>query len=100
MHVSRVGASILHSAGLSELIADSAEEYVQKALALARDVERLRALRATMRDRLTRSPLLDAQGFAHSVENAYLEMWDRWVAQEEAAALASPPPSVFKTPAQ
>jgi predicted O-linked N-acetylglucosamine transferase (SPINDLY family) len=96
-HVSRVGASILSGAGLSELIASSAEEYVQKALELARDVERLRALRATMRDRLTRSPLLDAQGFARSVESAYLGMWDRWVVEEEKAA---PPPTIFRVPVE
>jgi predicted O-linked N-acetylglucosamine transferase (SPINDLY family) len=95
-HVSRVGASILGSAGLSGLVANSAEEYVQKALELARDVERLGALRATMRDRLRSSPLLDAHGFARSVENAYGEMWDRWVAQEEAA----PPPTIFKVAAE
>jgi protein O-GlcNAc transferase len=99
-HVSRVGASLLTSAGLPELVAGSAEEYVQKALGLARDVERLRNLRATMRDRLGRSALLDARGFARSVESAYLEMWDRWVAQDEAAALAKPPPSIFKAAAQ
>jgi predicted O-linked N-acetylglucosamine transferase (SPINDLY family) len=99
-HVARVGASILGGAGLPELVAGSEEQYVQKALELARDAGRLRALRSTMRDRLLNSPLLDAQGFARSVENAYAAMWDRWVLQDEAAARTTPPPTLFKTPAQ
>jgi len=84
-HVSRVGASLLHSVGLAELVAGSAEEYLQKALELARNDDRLGALRRTMRDRLRASPLLDARRFAGALENAYREMWDRWVQAEEAA---------------
>lgn len=43
-----------------------------------------------MRERLRASPLLDAQGFARSVEKAYLKMWEDWVAKEEAADAARP----------
>jgi protein O-GlcNAc transferase len=84
-HVSRVGASILHSAGLSELAAGSEDEYLRKAVELARDVERLGTLRRSMRDRLKASPLLDARRFAENLEDAYHEMWDQWVRAEEAA---------------
>ena len=84
-HVSRVGASILHAVGLSELVAGSPDEYLQKALELARDADRLGSLRRTMRERLKASSLLDARGFAEALENAYREMWDRWVQSEEAA---------------
>ena len=101
-HVARVGASILGHAGLAELVASSPAEYVQKALELARDTGRLGSLRSTMRERLRAAPLLDAKGFARSVEDAYSEMWDLWVQKEEAAQAASPPPtmSIFKKPAQ
>ncbi len=83
-HVSRVGASILSGAGLEELVAHSQEDYLQKALGLASDPQHLGALRAGMRERLGKSPLLDARGFARSLENAYTDMWERWVAEEEA----------------
>jgi predicted O-linked N-acetylglucosamine transferase (SPINDLY family) len=83
-HVSRVGASILGCVGIPELVADSREAYLQKALGLARDPERLAALRTGMRKRLQASPLLDATGFARSLENAYLDVWERWVREEEA----------------
>ena len=93
-HVSRVGASILTGAGLSELVASSPEEYVQKAIELAADAARLGLLRAGMRARLKASPLLDAQAFARSLEKVYGEMWDRWVQNEEAVQAASPPPAM------
>ena len=89
-HVSRVGASILSHAGLPELVASSPQEYVEKAAQLAREIERLRGLRETMRDRLRGSPLLDAPAFARSVENAYLEMLDVW-AKDDAVIEADLP---------
>jgi protein O-GlcNAc transferase len=95
-HVSRVGASILTAAGLSELVASSPDEYVQHALGLAADVARLRRLRASMRERLRSSPLLDARGFARRVEKAYSDMWDKWVENEEAARAATPSPAAVE----
>jgi len=79
-HVSRVGVSILTRVGLGELVAQSPEQYVQKALSLARDLPRLAELRATLRERLKGSPLLDAPGIARSVEAAYRIMWRSWCA--------------------
>jgi len=76
-HLSRVGVSILGRIGLDELVAANPEEYVQKSVALARDPERLRALRAGLRDRMRASPLLDATGFARALEAAYSRMWAR-----------------------
>lgn len=70
-HVSRVGASILNRVGLPELVAPSPDEYLQRALALAREPRRLSELRMQMRARMETSPLLDAAGFARAVENAY-----------------------------
>ena len=45
VHMSRVGASLLHAAGLDDLIAQNAVEYVEAAVALAGDEERRRELR-------------------------------------------------------
>ncbi len=74
-HVSRVGVSLLQQVGLQELIARDDEDYVAKALALARDPAHIRSLREGMRARLRASPLLDAPGFACAVEDAYRSMW-------------------------
>ncbi|MCD6305110.1 MAG: hypothetical protein J7M32_02335, partial [Deltaproteobacteria bacterium] len=74
-HAARVGASILTQVGLSDLIADTKEAYIRKAVELARDPGRLKALRAGMRDRLRKSTLLNGPGFAAAMEAAYQGMW-------------------------
>ena len=79
IHAARVGYSILGAVGLDELVAETAEDYVQVAVKLASDPARLQAYRATLRPRLRASPLMDARGFARSVEDAYLDMWNRAV---------------------
>ncbi|GAB6094287.1 hypothetical protein JCM14469_05390 [Desulfatiferula olefinivorans] len=76
-HVSRVGQSILTHVGLTELIADSSEDYIERAVALARDPERLGALRSSLRGRMIDSPLLDANGFTAELEGAFRAMWRR-----------------------
>ncbi|MEO1299185.1 MAG: tetratricopeptide repeat protein, partial [Cyanobacteria bacterium J06636_16] len=69
-HASRVGVSLLSSVGLKDLIADSAETYVQTAIALAGDQDRLQHLRGTMRDRMQQAPLTNAELITPSVEDA------------------------------
>jgi len=76
--VGRAGVSQLHTLGLPELIARNTEHYVQLATALARDLPRLAELRATLRQRMQHSPLMEIQRFARNVEAAYRQMWRRW----------------------
>ena len=38
-------------------------------------LDRLRALRASLRERMQRSPLMDAARFAHCIERAYRGAW-------------------------
>lgn len=74
-HVARLGASLLHQVGLGDLVAASPGEYVALAVALAGDRERLRSLRATMRERLLASPLMDHAGFTRELEGALRAAW-------------------------
>lgn len=64
----RGGASVLSAAGLPELIADSADRYVDIGRALAADLPRLAALRAQLRRRVANSPLTDAAGYTAALE--------------------------------
>jgi predicted O-linked N-acetylglucosamine transferase (SPINDLY family)/predicted SAM-dependent methyltransferase len=99
-HVSRVGVSILRRVGLEELIAGTPEEYLAKAVALAQDLPRLRALRAGLRERMRASPLLDSQVLAREIGAAYRDMWRRWCAAQagagRAAGLVAPPGSALR----
>ena len=77
-HVSRVGVSLLTNVGLPDLIATTENQYIQIAVDLAKDINRLAHLRQTMRDRMRTSPLMNAQTFTHDIESAYHQMWQQW----------------------
>jgi predicted O-linked N-acetylglucosamine transferase (SPINDLY family) len=76
--VSRMSASLLNNVGAPELVAATENEYVAKAVALAGDRPRLRALRDHIRDTVERSPLMDKAAFARDMEDAYRGMWRRF----------------------
>jgi predicted O-linked N-acetylglucosamine transferase (SPINDLY family) len=76
---SRATAAIINAIGHPEWIAHSEDEYLDKVVALARNVEQRKALRASQRDQMARSPLCDAKGLATNLENAYVEMFNRWL---------------------
>lgn len=78
MLVSRMGKPILHNVGLDELVVDSAEAYIEKAVALANDRNHLRQLRSNLRERMQQSPLADPVRLARGLEVAFREMWQRW----------------------
>jgi predicted O-linked N-acetylglucosamine transferase (SPINDLY family) len=78
--LSRGGLSILSNVGMPELAARDPQQYVRIAVDLAADLPRLASLRATLRDRMAGSPLMDATAFARHVEAAYRRMWFDWSA--------------------
>jgi predicted O-linked N-acetylglucosamine transferase (SPINDLY family) len=84
--VGRASFSLLSNVGLPELTAHSEHEYIELAAGLARDLPRLASLRATLRERMKRSPLLDAAQFARDLEAAYRQVWRAWCADREERA--------------
>jgi protein O-GlcNAc transferase len=84
--VGRGGASILSNIGLPELLAKSADEYVQIAVNLAGDAERLNTMRLGLRERMKSSPLMHAPRFARTVEAAFRRMWQTWCRSDPAAS--------------
>lgn len=74
-HAARVGATILNAVGLPQLIADSADSYVGKAVKTAADPARLAALRRELRSRMRASPIRDAIGLTRRIEQSYRQMW-------------------------
>jgi predicted O-linked N-acetylglucosamine transferase (SPINDLY family) len=67
---------------MTDLIAHTPQQYVELALRLARDPQRLAELRPTLRQRMQRSPLLDHAAFAADVEAAYRSAWRAWVSAQ------------------
>ena len=76
-HVGRVGASLVHRVGLDAFIAETEEDYLNKAIAHASDTKALSALRLDMRQRVQQSPLCDPKLFTKHIENAFSYMWER-----------------------
>jgi protein O-GlcNAc transferase len=67
----RAGLSILSNLKLPELIARDDAQFISIATELADDFARRSRLRASLRERMIRSPLMDAPRFARNVEAAY-----------------------------
>jgi predicted O-linked N-acetylglucosamine transferase (SPINDLY family) len=78
--VGRGGLSQLFQVGLPEFATETDAGFVATAVGIAQDLPRLAALRAELRGRLERSPLMDAPRFAHHLEAAYRAMWRAYCA--------------------
>lgn len=74
--MSRIGASILEHAGLSQLVAETPEQYLAQAVGLAGRADERRRLRVGLREKLAKSPLLDAAGFTKALEDTYRTLWE------------------------
>lgn len=70
---------LLLPCGLGELVAESWDDYVAKALALTADVDALDALRARVRPGFETSAYRDEAGFTRRLEADYRKMFTRWV---------------------
>jgi predicted O-linked N-acetylglucosamine transferase (SPINDLY family) len=79
--VGRGGLSQLYQLGLTELAAPSDSSFVDAAVALAEDLPRLAALRASLRGRLESSPLMNGERFARNMEHVFRTGWRRHVAE-------------------
>lgn len=76
--ISRIGASLNRNLGLDDWVADSADDYVARAIHLSRDRSRLALLRRTLRDRGAASPLGNPTWFANQFSAALRAMWQQW----------------------
>jgi protein O-GlcNAc transferase len=74
---SRVSASILTAAGLTELITCSLADYHALALRLARESDELKRLKARVQALRTSGPLFDTGLFTRDLERALTAIWER-----------------------
>jgi protein O-GlcNAc transferase len=73
----RVAASLLHAAGLPELVTESLADYEALALRLARDSAALADIKARLMQNRETAPLFDAARFTRHLEAAYMTMHER-----------------------
>ena len=74
-HAHNVGTTLLTTIGHEELIAYTEEEYVDKAVALATDPERLSCIRKNLRNDMMSSPLGQGERYVKEVEKMFCDMW-------------------------
>lgn len=74
----RVAASLLAAIDVPELIARTQEEYEDLAVELARNPERLKAIRKKIEDNRLCTPLFDTRLFTAHIEDAYGQMHERY----------------------
>jgi protein O-GlcNAc transferase len=77
-YCSRQGVMLLTNLGLQGCIAESPDDFVARAIELTSDAAGLTALRLGLRERLQRSPLMNARKFTADLENAYHTALREW----------------------
>ena len=70
---------MLANLGMSDLAAAGESGYIDIAVGLARDLDRLAGMRAALRSCVATSPLCDYERFTRALEGAYRGLWRRWV---------------------
>ncbi|MGE0564444.1 MAG: tetratricopeptide repeat protein [Pseudolabrys sp.] len=75
---SRVSGAILAALGLNDWIAESDDDYVRIALALASDPQRLAELRRSLPATIAASPAGSPVAYTQAVEAAYRTMWKNY----------------------
>jgi predicted O-linked N-acetylglucosamine transferase (SPINDLY family) len=74
----RAGRSIMANVGLGDLVAGTPDEYVECAVNLAHNIEKLTSLRAHLRETMAHSPLTDATRFTAHLETCVRRIWKTW----------------------
>ena len=77
----RHGVGHLSNVGLTEMIAETLDDYVERAVTLADDLPRLAALRGGLRGRVAASPLCDGKRFADNLTGVLRGAWRQWCAE-------------------
>lgn len=79
--ISHNGEMIMKAVGLADWVAESIEEYIEKAVKFSSNPQYLTLIRSGLRDRFLASPLCDAPRFAQNFEVAVWDMWRTWCKQ-------------------
>ena len=72
----RTGASVLTALGRQEWIAETADDFVEKAVSLAETGVGIIVARRTLREEFLKSPVV--AGYPTAVEAAYRQIWKTW----------------------
>ncbi|PIQ27424.1 hypothetical protein COW36_22750 [bacterium (Candidatus Blackallbacteria) CG17_big_fil_post_rev_8_21_14_2_50_48_46] len=77
----RGAESLMHAIGHPEFLANSGQNYIDKAVKLIQDSEQLNAYRACLRKDLFNSSVSNLSEFSAECEAYYREIWRHWCSQ-------------------
>ncbi len=80
----RVAASLIGRIGCPELVAGTIGTYVSRAVELAGDRQALATYRASLRERMRRSPVGDPTAVAQALAAALRDVWSAWCRENPA----------------
>lgn len=66
------------SSGLENLVVQTEDDYVDKAVELASNVSSLASLRLSLREKMLKSYLCDGPNFVKGLEENYRQLWHRY----------------------
>lgn len=75
---SRVASSLLSAVGLPELITHTTQEYESLVIELAMNPQKLASIKQKLLDHRMNTPLFDTDQYTKHLENAYLQMYERY----------------------
>jgi predicted O-linked N-acetylglucosamine transferase (SPINDLY family) len=84
----RLGPALLQHVGLEDFIAHTPEEFVEKGIYWARNLDSLAQLRAGMRDRFLWSPIGQPDLVAQGLAVGFRQMWRTWCASSMGASVS------------
>jgi len=88
---SRLGLCVLKSVGLEFFAAQTKDEYIKKAVALAQNIKSLAQIRQTTRTRMQTGNLCNRKSFVAGIEEEYRKMWRKWcLKQKESGYIITP----------
>jgi protein O-GlcNAc transferase len=76
----RVAASLLNAIGLPELITTTTLDYEARAIELATNSSKLESVKSKLKASRLTSALFDTALFTEHIENAYIQMYERYMA--------------------
>jgi protein O-GlcNAc transferase len=74
-YASRMVSSVLYHCGMKEWICGSKEEYVQKAINAAYEIEKLKKTRTDLRSEVIKSELMNNARYTEEIEKQYRKIW-------------------------
>lgn len=73
---SRVGASLLHAVGMSELITTNMDDYKNRAIGIASSPGEIRRLKYKLENNLPDCALFNTEAYVRNIEEAYIKISD------------------------